>query len=113
MSDLTPAERAELESILAQLHQHGYTKRDRFNELTPGARVRHRGHQWPEAFQQGTGVIVAITEKSPSAWSTDWGMADVEMVVAWDKPTFEDSSRLSQVAQYHVSLIARSTTHSC
>ena len=104
-AELTPEERAEADRILADLRERGYTDRAEFDELAPGVRVRHRGHQWPDAFRKGTGVVVAITEKSPSAWSQEWRMPDVEMVVAFDKPTWPGTSRLSTLAQYHVSAV--------
>jgi hypothetical protein len=101
MPELTPEERQEVERTLSELREHGYVDIDHHGELRPGVRVRHRGHQWSEAIQRGTGNVVAITEKPNSAWSDTWRMADVEMVVVFDKP-WPASSRLSQLAQYHV-----------
>jgi hypothetical protein len=102
---LTSEEQVEAERILAGLHERGYIDRDRHNDLAPGVRVRHRGHQWPAAYREGTGVVVAITEKPDSGWSQSWGKPDVEMVVAFDKPTLPGMSRLSTLAQYHVAVI--------
>lgn len=105
LAALTPDERTEAEGILAKLRKHGYADRERFNEMAPGVRVRHSGHRWPEAYRDGTGVVVAITERSPSAWSQSWGAPDIEMVVAFDKPTLPGMSRLSTLAQYHVAVV--------
>lgn len=105
--DLTPEERVEAERILAGLHERGYTDRERFNELTPGSRVRHRGHRWPQAYTDGSGVVVAITERDPSSWSQSWGVPDIEMVVAFDEPTLPGMSRLTTLAQYHVEVVIR------
>lgn len=107
INDLTAEERAEADQMLAELRQRGYTDRDQFNELAPGVRVYHSGHRWPDALLNGSGVVVAITERDPSSWSQSWGAPDVEMVVAWDEPTFEGVSRLSTVAQYHVSAVSQ------
>lgn len=105
LADLTPEERDEAALLLANLRSRGYVDRERFNELVPGARVRHRGHQYPEAYPTGTGVVVGIVERPDSAWSQSWRMPDIEMVVAWDRPAFLGASRLSTVAQYHVYLV--------
>lgn len=103
--ELTPAERAEVETKMAALRERGYVDREAFNELKPGTRIRHRGHQWPDAYREGTGNVVAITEKPESAWSQSWGAPDVEMVVAYDEPTLPGMSRLVTLAQYHVSAV--------
>ena len=105
---MTEAERAEVGAILARLYASGYTDRDRFNELASGVRVRHTGQRYAAAYQDGTGVILAITERPGSPWSHEWKMPDVEMVVLWDRPwPIEGSSRMSQLAQYHVAVIGR------
>jgi len=105
LSDLTAAEQAEVKAIVADLQKRGYAPRERFNELAPGVRVRHRGHQWSSAYIEGTGVVVAITERDPSSWSQSWGAPDIEMVVAFDKPTLPEMSRLITLAQYHVQVV--------
>lgn len=99
LASLAPDLRQRAEELLAGLRGRGYRDRERFNELEPGARVRHRGHQYPEAYRAGTGTIVAVTERDPSAWSESWGLPDVEIVVAWDDPSLW---RVSNVAQYHI-----------
>lgn len=103
---LTAEEKAEAECIMAGLYDRGYRLCDRFSELQAGARVRHVGHRWPEAGRVGTGVIVVVLERNPSSWSQSHRMPDVEMIVAYDKPTLPDMSRLVTLAQYHVSVVA-------
>ncbi len=105
LADLTPAEEAEAAGIVAALQLRGYAPRERFNELAPGVRVRHHGHQWSSAYTEGTGVVVAITERDPSSWSQSWGAPDIEMVVAFDEPTLPEMSRLTTLAQYHVQVV--------
>lgn len=99
MTDLTPAEQSTAAEMLAALHEHGYRDVEAHNDLKPGVRIRHRGHQWPGAYANGTGNVVAIT-RSPR---TIQGMPDVEMIVVWDEEHF--GSRLSQLAQYHVDVV--------
>jgi hypothetical protein len=98
---ITEDEKARAAAMLAELHAYGYQDVAEHGDLRPGVRIRHRGHQYPEAYDNGTGVVVAITHKPDSAWSQSYRTADVEMVVLWDRPGLCDS-RLSQVAQYHV-----------
>lgn len=105
LDDLTDDERAEADTMVADLRGRGYRRRKRFNELAPGVRVRHCGHQWPEAYADGTAVVVAITERDPSAWAREWRMPDIEMVVAYDRPILEGRSRLVMLAQYHVQVV--------
>lgn len=104
-SDMTPAEHAEVERMLAELRECGYRDVAEHGQLRPGVRIRHRGHQWPEALSKGTGVVVAITEKPDSSWSRAYGAADVELITLSDRERY--GSRLSQLAQYHVATIPR------
>lgn len=76
--------------------------------LHVGARVRHIGEQYPEAFRSGTGTVAALLHKPRSGWSQSHGQPDIELVMLRDKPRFEgDDGRLSQVAHYHVEVIER------
>lgn len=101
---LTPTERTRAAAMLAELHAAGY--RDATHKLLqPGARVRHTGHQYPEAFRIGTGTVLHVTEKPDSAWSLTYGAPDIELIVLWDT-----TRSLSQVANYHVDLIAGADT---
>lgn len=104
MSDnMTPEERTEYEEMLLKLHAAGYRDVEEHGQLKVGARVRHSGHRWPEAYTQGTGVVLALTEKNPSAWSQSWGRPDIELIALWDRVYL--FSRLSGLAQYHVEVI--------
>lgn len=97
--------RAEAASLLDELRERGYEEREFFNELRPGARVRHTGHRYPEAYERGTGVVLHVTEKKPSSWSQTYGVTDAEMVVLWDEGV-PLGHRMSLVAQYHVQHVA-------
>ena len=99
MTALTPVEQSKVDEMLAALHEHGYRDVEAHNDLKPGVRVRHRGHQWLGAATLGTGNVVSIT-RSPR---TIRGVPDVELIVVWDEPRFD--SRLSQLAQYHVEVV--------
>lgn len=103
--ELTPRESAEVAALLAELRECGYRDVDHHGALRAGVRIRHYGHQWPGAYDDGTGVVVAVTEKPDSAWSRTWGKPDVELIAAWDRPGV--TGRVSQLAQYHVEVIAR------
>lgn len=109
LTDLTDAEKREAEQIVADLYDRGYRWRDRTHGFARGARVRHRGHRWPAAYRDGSGVIVAIAERDPSSWSQSWGAPDIEMVVALDQPTLPEMSRLATLAHYHVDLVSVAT----
>lgn len=100
---LTEEEVTELAAKVADLHAAGYRDIAEHKQLKVGARIRHRGHQWSQAFREGTGFVAAVTEKPDSAWSRSYRMPDVELIAVWDKAMF--GSRLSQVAQYHVDVI--------
>ncbi len=96
----------EYAAMQAALTAAGYRPVD-YATLPPGERVRHRGEQWPEAYDQGTGVVLAVMEKPNSAWSQSWGGADVELIVLKDKPLLPGLSRLAQLANYHVQAVNR------
>lgn len=100
---MTTEERTAADKILADLHASGYRDVEQLGTLKPGTRIRHVGHQWSAACTNGTGVILAITEKPDSSWSQDWHMPDVELIALWDPAVF--GHRLSQLAQYHVEAV--------
>lgn len=99
MTTLTEVEQSEATAMLAVLHESGYRDVEAHGALKPGVRIRHRGHQWPGAYTDGTGNVLAIT-RSPR---TVQGMPDVELIAVWDEERF--GSRLSQLAQYHVDVV--------
>lgn len=102
-TDMTPDEQAEAADMLAGLHHRGYRDIEQHGQIRVGARIRHVGHQWPDAYIDGSGVVVALTEKPNSGWSLSWGKPDVELIALWDKPSI--GGRLSGLAQYHVEVI--------
>lgn len=108
MSDLTTEEAARVTVMLAELHKSGYVDIEEHGALRLGGRIRHRGHQWDAAYTDGTGIVIALTEKPNSAWSQSWRTPDVELIALWDKDWV--SGRLSQVAQYHVCVIEQEVT---
>lgn len=110
LPELTPEEAEEVARMRANLHANGYRDIPEHGSITVGARIRHRGQQWPDALQHGAGYVVALTEKPDSAWSVSWGMADIELIAVWDKPWGLASSRLAQIAQYHVAVIDSAVT---
>lgn len=77
-------------------------------KLRIGQRVRHRGEQFFEALDKGTGVIVAVTEHRGSSWGHSYRRPDIEVIVLRDKPLFEGGSRLSQLADYHIAVVGES-----
>jgi len=105
LAALNADDRTDAEQMLANLASSGYAPRERFNDLAPGVRIRHDGHRWPEAYRDGTGVVVAVLERDPSSWSQSWGAPDIELVVAYDKPTLPEMSRIVGLAQYHVQAV--------
>lgn len=105
MPELTTAEQSELDQLLACLRDAGYVDIENHNDLRVGARIRHVGHQWPQAYEHGTGVILALTERPNSPWSRSWHARDIELIALWDQPR-PFGSRLSQLAQYHVAWVA-------
>ena len=102
---LTEEEQDRLLEIRQELRERGYQDITEHGDLRVGARIRHRGQQFTEAFRHGTGYVVALMEKPDSAWSRTYRMPDIELVVVFDKPALLSSSRLSQLAQYHVSVV--------
>lgn len=100
---MTPEEQEIVEEMRASLIASGYIEIEQHKRLKPGVRIRHRGHQWPEAYENGSGVVVTLMEKPDSRWSQSWGMPDVELIALMDNATF--GSRLSQLAQYHVEVV--------
>ncbi len=104
LASLSPAEQATARNALADLHGRGYRTVETHKGLRPGVRIRLAHERFPEAYADGTGVVLVVTTRDPSGWSDVYGRADVELLVVWDKPNLADT-RLSQVAQYHVDVI--------
>lgn len=102
---LTDEEQARVTAKRNELLARGYQDITEHRRLRLGARIRHRGQQWPDAYRRGTGWVAVLTEKPNSAWSREWRMPDIELVAVWDKPWGLGQSRLSGLAQYHVEVI--------
>lgn len=86
--------------------EYGYSVVDSHNDLRPGTRVRMGNERYHEAYVKGTGTIVVVLRKEPSAWSQKYRMPDVELVVRRDDP----SRPIAEVAQYHVVRIPEGVT---
>lgn len=95
---LTPQEQSEAAEMLADLHESGYINVEEHGALKAGARIRHVGQQYPEAYRDGTGYVVSVTQRHER---------DFELVVVYDQPRFEGASRLTVLADYHVEVVAR------
>jgi hypothetical protein len=80
----------------------GYVDVDEHHGLRVGVRVRHRGHQYPEAYAKGTGTVLAVMLKHLSSWSENHGRTDVELLV------LRDDGSISGVADYHVERVEAS-----
>jgi hypothetical protein len=101
--NLTPEVSAEATEMLAKLHDLGYRDVPEHGSLRPGVRIRHVGDRWSGAYENGTGIVLAVTEKPNSSWSVSWRMPDVELIALWDRPNTR--GWLSGLAQYHVEVI--------
>ncbi|WP_250029737.1 hypothetical protein [Paractinoplanes maris] len=93
---LTAEDQAEADNMLAELINRGYKQVGQRKHLTVGARVRHVGEQYDEAYENGTGNIYGITVRREN---------DVELVVVRDEPRFSGGSRIAGLANYHVQVI--------
>ena len=93
---LTIDEQAEAESLLADLRSRGYTEQTRHGDLAPGVRVRHVGQQYPAAYRDGTGNVLAVLQRHEQ---------DIEVLVAYDEPRLPGLSRLTVLANYHLEVI--------
>jgi len=94
----------EYERMHAELAEHGYRDIPEHNGIKVGARVRHIGHRYPEAYREGTGTVLAVMHKDPSSWSASYGRPDIELLVAQDRP-MSPGFPISGVADYHVEVI--------
>ena len=98
----TPTEHPDFARRHDDLIEHGYVDIDEHHGLRAGARVRHLGHQYPEAYAEGTGTVLAVMLKHLSSWSENHGRADVELLV------LRDDGSISGVADYHVERVEAS-----
>lgn len=96
---------SDFDSMRASLVASGYRDIKEKDGLRVGARVRHRGEQYYEAYATGTAVVRAIMERDPSSWSVSYGRRDIELIVERDVPMLPDMSPLGQWADYHTVLV--------
>lgn len=82
-------------TVTEQLEAAGYIPLADHPRLRPGMRVRHIGHQWPEAIRTGTATITAVLRKPASKYEQLYGTPDIELAIAHDDGTE------SQWADYH------------
>ena len=94
LADLTDDERAEVEQMLTDNRSYGWLPVDRAKSYEPGVRIRHVGQRYWQAYENGTGVIVAVLKRSDA----------IELLVAYDEPRFAGGSRITQLGSYHVDL---------
>ena len=87
----------------AELEACGYQEIEEHKGIKAGARVRHSGHSWFEAMDQGTATVLVVMEKPDSTWSRSWGGPDIEILVVLDKSLYPGSP-VGQWANYHTRL---------
>lgn len=68
--------------------QHGWRPIDSHRNLAAGARIRHSGHQWPNAEKQGTGIVLMVLQGGPH----------VEVIVQWDEGWFAIAGRVTVIS---------------
>lgn len=101
-SDLIPEDqRDRFDQTLAALRKDGFIDLDEHEGLKVGSRVRHRGEQYPEAYRDGTAVVLALLRKPNDAWSRQWGRPNIELLVLPDRDRFDTGNRIGQWADYH------------
>jgi hypothetical protein len=100
---LTAAEQREYDDLF----KRGYRDiTDAPRGIRAGVRVRHRGEQYLDAMQNGTGVIVAVMEKDPSPWvKSGWGPRDIELIVRTDEDRHGTGRLIGRWADYHTVVI--------
>ena len=94
LADLTDDEYAEVERMLADNRGYGWLPVESAKAYKPGVRIRHVGQQYWQAYENGTGVIVAVLKRND----------EIELLVAYDEPRFPGGSRITQLGSYHVDL---------
>jgi hypothetical protein len=89
----------------ADLEERGYVEIPEHNGYRPGDRVRHVGHHFN--YDTGTAEVLAIYEKSPSAWSNKHGARDIEVLVLADYPILAGTPTVRAWANYHTCPVRR------
>lgn len=93
----------DAEEVAKEYLDSGSVELQEFKQLKVGSRVRLSGQQWPDAYRIGTGTIERIFHRQNSSWERSWGRPDVELIVRYDKPPYEECTH-AFVADYHVDL---------
>jgi hypothetical protein len=96
--------KCERERMHAELAERAYRDIPEHRGIKVGARVRHRGHRWLEAYLQGTATVLAVMQKGPSPWSVSWGRPDVEVLALPDNPMFP-TAPVHGWADYHCEVV--------
>jgi hypothetical protein len=86
--------------LRAGLLADGYEDVPEVDGIKVGARVHHSGERFPRAYWEGTAVVLAVMEKSPSSWSRRWGRRDIEVIIERDRPQSEGMSPVGQWTDY-------------
>lgn len=94
-------------ALHADLTARGYRDIAAAGSIKTGSRVHHAGQQYPEARDNGTATVLAVLEKSPSAWSGTYRRPDIEIIVESDKPFMPGMPTVSNWADYHTRPAAR------
>lgn len=88
----------KLGEIIAGLLEHGFVEVQECDRLRVGTRVRHNGHQWPDAYISGTGNVERIFHLPKSSWEQRYGRPNIEIIMRRDNGDF------MFVADYHLSV---------
>ena len=93
------------EQILSNLESRGYRQVHAFNELIPGARVRHVGEQYTDAIIHGTARIIAVLQKPSSSWEMSNDRPDIEVIIQRDPERVRGMPAVAQWADYHTVVV--------
>ena len=99
--DEVPEAQVQMEADVKDKLAHGYVEVTEINNLKVGARVRHAGQQWSEAYRNGTATIEHIFHKPVSSWSQKYKRPDIELIVKRDGEKLD----YGYWADYHTELI--------
>ena len=83
-------------AAFARLYQETYARGYReaeppvtVNGIKAGDRVRAKSIQTAEAFERGTGTVLAVMHNPDSQWEKQWGQPDIEVLVLEDRPLID------------------------
>lgn len=98
---------SDIEADVQELLGRGYVEVKEINNLKVGARVKHVGQQWGDAYRNGTATIERLFVKERSSWSQKMNRPDIELIVKRDKPQFD--LEYGYWADYHTELADNQT----